>query len=375
MSEIAVALSKEREEKEAIREISLKIKYSLPWSIDLVLVFFTPHYRTPFLLSSFFDTLTPNYIVGIKTPWIIYEDRIIHQGVMVISISSPGANLRLNVIERDDFDKIEVSLRNLLRGASLSFLFAFLSSSINQEYFLKELKIALGKSENFLGCGSSLSEKNGDFSYQFLDGKIVEGVLFLGLGRNMNIHHKKISGFIPLGRPFVFTKIDKKRRLILEIDNRPAFDIYRKYLEEKIEIFKERNLFYLYPLGVKKDISYRLVSIQELLEDESFTFVGNIEEGMQGNIMILKEKALWEEIENFFKDDRIFSSSKLVMVIGSSLREKILKEKVREELNLIKKNLDNVPLVGFYSRYHLEFDAYFRNFVFEEGNLHLISLR
>jgi len=374
MSEFAVVLSKERE-KEAVREISLKIKYSFPWSIDLVLVFFTPHYRVSSLLSSFFDTLTPNYIVGIRTPWIIYEDRIIPQGVMVISLSLPGASFYLNVIERNNFDKIEVSLRNLLRETSLSFLFAFLPPSINQESFLKELKIALGKSENFLGCVSLFSEESGDFFYQFLDGKIVEGILFLGLDRNVNVHHKKISGFTPVGRPFVFTKIDRKRRLILEIDNQPAFDIYRKYLEEKIEIFKERNLFYLYPLGVKKDISYRLISIQKLLENESFTFIGNIEEGMQGNIMILKEKVLWEEIENFFKEEKVFSSSKLVIAIESSLREKILKEKLREELSLIKKNLGNVPLVGFYSRYHLEFDTYFRDFVFEEGNLHLISLR
>ncbi len=370
MSEFAIAFSESLDEKEAIREISLHTKRFLPRQIDFVLLFFTSHYRLPFLASLIVDMLNPKYLGCVNTPLLIYEGKVFPRGIVTLSGVFPGAKIYFNTLTTQTREDIEVGLRKLVKNVpKFSFISTFLSGRINLDDFLIGLKLGLGKRERFLGAGFLDQERR---VFQVINKKINEGVVLLGWDKEVLGEHKKIGGFVSLGKSFIFTKVDFERRIILEIDNHPAFEIYKKYLREKIDIFKERKMFYLYPLGVKREEGYRLISIKKVLEDGSLLFLGKVKEGERGNIMILKEEVLFEKIEEELKN---VSPPKVVFLVESLLREKILKEKIKEELQFLKKKFSSASLVGFYVDYCIDFDVYFKEYTVEEGKFHLVLFK
>ena len=370
MSEFAVAFSDNSDEKEAVREISLHTKHFLPRQIDFVLLFFTSHYRLPFLASLIVDMLNPKYLGCINTPLLIYEGRVFSRGIVTLSGVFPRLKIYFNTLTTQTREDIEVGLRKLVKNVpKFSFISTFLSGRINLNDFLIGLKLGLGKRERFLGAGFLDQERR---IFRVINKKINEGVVLLGWDKEVLGEHKKIGGFVPLGRSFIFTKVDFERRIILEIDNHPAFEIYKKYLEEKVDIFKKREMFYLYPLGIRRDGEYRLISIKKVLEDGSLLFLGKVKEGERGNIMILKEEVLFKKIEEELKN---VPSPKVVFLVESLLREKILKEKVKEELQFLKKKFSSASLVGFYVDYCIDFDVYFKEYTVEEGKSHLVFFK
>lgn len=368
MGKFATAFSENLNEKGAIREIALKIKSFLPRHIDFIIVFFTPHYSLFYLHSLVAEILRPLCIICVKTPLVIYEERVSSQGIVALAGFYPPKKYHFEASGDSTQEEVEISLRKLTRNISFfSFILSFLSAK-DPHSFLVGVKLGLGKNEKFLGVVCKDEEE----ICQILDKKIYGKVAFIGWDKEVEIEHKKISGFIPLGRFFTFTKVDKKRKIILEIDNSPAFSVYKKYLGEKIEIFRKRRLFYLYPLGVRRNNSYRLITIKDVLDDESLVFQGEVEEEEKGNIMILKREVSQKEIEKLSED---LSSYKVMLLVGSLLREKILKEKLKEEIVFLKKKLPSIPLVGFYSDYCIDFDVHLKRFTTEEGNLHLLLFK
>ena len=166
--------------------------------------------------------------------------------------------------------------------------------------------------------------------------------------------------------------MDEERRLILEIDNRPAIEIYRKYLGDKFEILKKNKLFYLYPLGAKSNGNYKLVGIKEILGDESLFYLGNISPGKKGKIMVLKEKLLLENTKKIVEEEKNKYSPRLVIIFDSMVRRKILKGKDNEEKYLIKEILGKeTKVVGAYFDYHIGSREAFEELAIEEGNMYL----
>ncbi|MCM8827123.1 MAG: hypothetical protein NC904_06360, partial [Candidatus Omnitrophica bacterium] len=70
----AIGFSDQPLGEEAIKEISLEIKsIILNKPIDLLLIFFTPHYRPINLKENLEITLKPKNIFGIQSPIVIFE--------------------------------------------------------------------------------------------------------------------------------------------------------------------------------------------------------------------------------------------------------------------------------------------------------------
>jgi len=368
MNEFAIAFSENLDEKVAIREIALRIKSFLPRHVDFIIVFFTSHYHLSYLHSLITDMLRPRHIMCIEAPLVVYEGRVFSQGVVALAILFSPKKYYFEASKESTQEEVELSLRKLTRNIPFfSFILSFLSAK-DLHSFLIGVKLGLGRNERFLGAVS----KNESGVCQILDERVYGKVAFIGWDKEVEVKHKKISGFIPLGKFFTFTKIDKKRKIILEIDNRPAFSIYKKYLGERIDIFKKRKFFYLYPLGVKINNLYRLITITDVLDDESLVFRGEVKKGERGNIMILRREVFQKEIEELSEE---FSSYRLMLLVGSLLREKILREKLKEEVLLFKKKLPSVSFIGLYSDYYVDFDAYLKRFIIEEGNLHLLLFK
>ncbi len=366
----AVALSEKRDEREAIKDISLKIKYFLPRTIDIALMFFTPHYRPSSLQYMLSITLRPQHTLGVEVPFVIYEDKILERGVVVICINLNNTKIESGIISHENVEDIEISLRNIARKIKrYSFLLTFSPPTIDPHFLNQGIKLGLGKMGRFLNCGFTTTNLKTPF---ILNTNLNENIIYLGIGENAEVHHTEIKGFIPLGKTFCFTKVDEEKNIILEINNEGALNIYRYYLEDDFEIFKRKGLFYLYPLGVKNNGNYNLVFTKKILEDESIVFLGNVEEKKEGRIMILKENILFEKLENTVKFIKNKLNPKLVIVINSLVRKNILKEKADEEMKLIKKVLSGTLIGGCYVDYSISFNENIKDFIIEEGKLNLL---
>jgi len=369
MVKFSLAFSDKTREEEAIKEISLKTKYVLPRKINFALIFFTPHYRSTLLHYIVSITMQPENIVQICTPFLIYENKIVEKGVVCVCMELGDEKLGVDFVKTQQISKIEVSLRRLVKKLKrYTYLFSFLPSSIDPYTYLHGIKLSLGKYAKILCGGYTLYSE----SSQLIKGEEEDSITLIGLGENIKVFHRKVNGFLPLGESFTFTKVDEERRLILEIDNKPAIEIYRKYLGDKFEILKKNELFYLYPLGTKSNGNYKLVSIKEILGDESLFYLGNISPGEKGKIMVLKENLLLENTKKIVEEEKNKYSPRLVIIFDSMVRRKILKSKDNEEKYLIKEILGKeTKVVGAYFDYHIGSREAFEELAIEEGNMYL----
>ena len=373
MARFATAYSDKLIEEDAVKEVSLKIKRLLPRSIGLTFVFFTSPYRPTIIQRIMSVTLTPENFVGIEVPALIYEGKISERGIVVVCISAGSVGSEVSFIKEDKPEEIEIVIRRAIQKLkTFSFSLGFLAPSINPYNYLAGTKFGLGKNANIVTAGF---EPRRSEHAQIFNTNIGAGVLYVWMTQGALLHWEKVSGFFPVGRPFTFTKVDVKRKVILEIDNHPAAGIYKRYLEEKFEIFKKKKFFYIFPLGVKAEKTHRLLNIVNILEDDSLHYIGELKEGEEGTLMVINEEALKEDTERIVNSIKTKMNPRLVIVVSSLLRRQLLKNESAVELALIKELMgQETEVVGFYTDYQVVFDKTIKEFIIEKGNLYLISL-
>jgi hypothetical protein len=129
---VMVALS-ERDGEEAIRDVSLTIKSVFTKSIKTILIFFTPHYQPAALLKMLDFTLKPQLVVGLLSPFLIFEDKIIDKGVVGCCLNNEGIELKDFFIKTDEPEQIESALRIFLKGfpGEKQFLLSFIPYQFN----------------------------------------------------------------------------------------------------------------------------------------------------------------------------------------------------------------------------------------------------
>ncbi|MBD3264204.1 MAG: hypothetical protein GF375_03775 [Candidatus Omnitrophica bacterium] len=349
--EFAIAFS-EKNAEEAIKEVSLKIKLVFPKQIKYLLILFTHHYQPSSIQQTINLTLKPNQILGIQVPFVIYEDKIAEKGIAVFCINKRGVTLKESFLKSGDAEEIESHLHSSLGKLNRNefYLLSFISSNFKPFSYLHGTRMAMGNYINLLGGGYITPFANREL--KFSNAYVNEGMMNTAIG-GVEINSFKLGGYYPLGKPFTVTKISHHRSVVEEIDGRPAVNIYRKYLEEKFPAFKKNNLFSFYPLGIKEDGSYRLVNIRESLEDGSLIAMGELKEGSRGYIMLLDPNLLFESIEERLAPLKKHKSG-LVFIANTLGRHKILMDKSKEEIRLIKENLgENFKIIGAYFDYFI----------------------
>lgn len=364
----SVVFSDKSTEETAIKEIARRTKDFLPRAIDLALIFFTSHYRSNLIQHMVNITLRPTIILGVEAPLLIHENKITDRGIVITCMELNNA-MEIGVIDDERLENVEIALRKITKKLKrYSFMIKFMSGSINPYTYLKGARLSLGKQAKILSSGYE-SPRETSF---IINRKLGHDIAYLALGEKVRILHRKVNGFLPLGKTFTFTKVDENKKIILEIDNKPAVAIYKKYLDETFSIFKRKRLFYLYPLGVKNNSSYNLLMLSNLLGDDSIVYTGRVETGQKGKLMLLNEDLLMEETKKTVLAAKESFSPQLVLIFDSIIRRKILKNKDREEKELIRKNLGSeVKIAGIYADYHMALDENLKEVIIEKGNSHL----
>jgi len=365
-----------RSGEDAAREVSLKIKAAGAGETGYIFILFTPHYQPLSILKTIAYTLKPKSISGLQVPAIIFEGLVMEKGVAVGCLNPAGGLIKeLFFKNQTAAGGIETRLRAALRDTpgEKDFFAVFPQPPFEGGACLEEIQAALGKSFNIWGAG--FSNKFNPRLFNIAENSVEEGLLSL-LGRGINMRAFKISGFLPLGRPFTITKILAKSNIITEINGQRADKIYKNYLEDKFETFRHNGLFPLYPLKIKKGGGERLIPVAASLDDGSLVCLGNlrdIKEGSEAHLTILHPQSLLENLTDMLFPVKQCEGGLLFMV-NTLTRKKILKDHSALEIAAIKEHLGEAfPMIGFFSDYYLFPNKEAGDTEIETGNI-LLSL-
>ena len=131
------------------------------------------------------------------------------------------------------------------------------------------------------GGGAFADDLNEDTSFVFSSGSDCSEhsavFVFMG-GENLHIYNDWVTGWMPLGRKLKITKAD--HALLHELDNKPAYDIYYKYLN----IANDENFFLHtleFPFIYKHDGIDILRAPTACLTDGTLVMTADIEEGVE----------------------------------------------------------------------------------------------
>ena len=349
IKEFAIALS-EKDGEEAIREASLKIKLTFPKQINHLILLFTPQYNPASILKSVNLTLKPKTVLGLQSPFLIFEEKVIAKGIIACCINKEGVELEELSLESSDPQEIETFLASSfrkLKGKEFH-LFSLLSPKIDPYTYTNKMRLSVGRVFNLLGIG--YTKKQSPYNSQIVNNDLSEGLVNM-IMKGPKMHYLKSRGYLPLGKPFTITKATADRRIIIEINGQPAIDIYKYYLEEKFDIFVKNRLFSLYPLEIIVDERPRLINIIDQLEDGSLVCLGEVKEKAKGHIMLLDPNLLLENVKSELKNIKDKEEG-LVFMVNSLTRKKILKDHYKEEIKLTKQILgDKFKVIGLYSDY------------------------
>lgn len=153
---------------------------------------------------------------------------------------------------------------------------------VTYSVFCKGLDGLRGNIQVFGGIAGSGTEENSTYvfsnRYGLSSGSVV--CLLYG-GEDLYVESAKISGWKPLGRPFEVTKV--QGNVLCELDGRPAFEAYSKYLNIQNDYYFFHNTLE-FPLFYNEDGEYLLRSPMACSEQGALLLATNVAKGVSAKI-------------------------------------------------------------------------------------------
>jgi hypothetical protein len=374
-----IAFSSKPSTAEAIKEISRKIKWGTsakPKGPYIIILFFTPEYDPEVIQETLNITVRPKHFFATQAPAIIYQNTILKKGIAACYLDVTNFKLKQFLCTKDNAERIEADFRTNymdLKGGEKITL-STITPKINPNLHLKTIKYGIGSNAQFFGCG--FLKKYGMKNFQISNNNIGTGINNLMLNGKFDINYEKSSGFFPIGKPFTITKASPQKNLIMEIDNQPAINAYKQYFQENFSLLKKTMMINLYPLGLRQGGNWRTINILDILEDGSLFCLGNIREGDRVKIMMANPDSLIQETQEIAEKIKVQYKSDIVFIFGALSRQKILKHKMEQEIELIKNILgQGTKIIGCYCDYNFFPQKETHNFFIENNSLCIILLK
>jgi len=169
-------------------------------------------------------------------------------------------------------------------------------------------------------------------------------------GESLTISSGCYGGWSEFGAQRLITKSDGN--ILYEIDNKPALDLYKKYLGDYAQDLPNSGL--RFPLSIKQnkndpEVIRTLLAIDE--QEKSITFAGDVPEGYSARLMKPDIEVLIDGAGKAAEGIRQANSNTALGLIVSCVGRKIImSQEVEEELEAVEHILgNNVQLTGFYS--------------------------
>jgi len=275
---------------------------------------------------------------GAIFPEVIYEKQHFKSGIVVLKLDKEPVLIKN--IEKPNFS--EIKIEDI--GSMLVFVDG-LSASIDS--FLFSLFELIDEDCILFGGGAgklTLQQEKVLFSPSEI---LQDAALIISLPQKINVGVS--HGWEFLRGHYIATSTDKN--ILKKIDYEPAFDVYKKVVEEDSGLkFTKDNFFDLaksYPLGIVTMDGEVIVRDPIFTDDGDLILVGIMPENSVINILKGKKKNLLSAAEKA-ADVAIKGTDDLnmVIVIDCISRVLFLEDSFTQEISLIKEKVKGIPMVG-----------------------------
>jgi hypothetical protein len=290
-------------------------------------------------------------------PALIYGNERMEQGSIVVGLPKEARVAVIPDLSDNSLDYVKLIDHHFPEIGNVKTMFVFVDGFAKRiGAFIGSLFTVFGLENNYIGGGAgslSLKQKPCLFTREGLirDGAVLA---LLDLHSGVGVSH----GWESVRGPFKVTESDRNR--IITLNWQPAFDLYKKVVEEHTRLRIDENNFFevskAFPFGIAKIGAEGIVRDPLLVEaDHSLVCVGEVPEGSFVHILKGDEASLikaaesaWRLSQEAFKyqaGDR-HMESKLTIFIDCISRVLFLGERFKEELNSVYRASEPQVLIG-----------------------------
>jgi len=295
-------------------------------------------------------------VVGSSTSGEIYGSEIFNNAlsVAVVRFDKSSFKVILKEISEDNSYEVGKEIVDDLRKDDLKSIFVLSDVlNVNGSELTKGLSTSVPKDCVITG---GLAGDGVDFNktWIMLDGKLMKkSICAVGLyGRHLHIHYGCKCGWTRFGLDRKVTR--SKDNILYTLDNKPALELYKRYLGEYASALPASGLYFplmLLEEGYEEPKLRAIKAIDE--ENNSITLAGSIPQ----NSMVSFAKANLDELVDGAQEaaedlKKGYDEKQKALCIGISCiaRKIVLKQEAEDEIEVVNDTLgENVSIVGFYS--------------------------
>ncbi|MFP5439300.1 MAG: FIST signal transduction protein [Bacteroidia bacterium] len=298
-----------------------------------------------------------NDIVYVSTAGEILDENLYENSVTVTAIEFEKISFRITTAHISDFNdnatEMAKSLCNALPAGDLKHLLVFASGNFLNGSALVEGFEELAEMNLPITGGLSGDDSRFEKTVAGYNTPPQEGIaVIVGLyGGNPEITYASLGGFQPLGPNRLVTKADKN--VVYEIDGKPALDLYKAYLGDRV--MQKMESLLAFPLQVaapgKKFHAVRTV-LQIDTEDGSIVLAGNCPEGSQVQLLMASVNGIIDGATEAARQASATRKAKpeFALLVSCMGRKAIMGMRIEEELEIVRELLGpETAMAGFYS--------------------------
>lgn len=361
MITVSIGIGKNDDAKKAGEDAALTALASLPNKrADCTLVFGSSMLDQDALVKGIKEIIKDTPMIGCSSAWEISSEAQVAEGsVVVIAISSDqirfstgfGTHLEWNPRQsgKDCAQTIDPTARLVLLFANM------LSGGI--ENALIGARDKINKQLAIVAGGAADNLRFYETSQYFKSSAYSDAMVALGLSGMFTFESVSVHGFLPVGILRKITKIKDNR--IIEIDHKPAINLYEEYFgEEYSTMIKQGRLMSYassYPLGIYESGSVRptLRIPTHIDTDSGEIFCGGTLPANNSIRLMISDK---QQNLSTAKDAATMllkklggKKPKIILMISSVARRKILGVSASLEIREVQDIIGpDVPIAGYY---------------------------
>ena len=323
---------------------------------QLVLVFGSPiHIQNKSLFDKIRQSYPKAYILGGSSAGEICGTHVHENSLSVTAVFFEHTTLAFThkSIKSENSCSVGEELVRSLPQEGLRHIFVLADGlNTNGTELIKGMSKHLSKDVTITG---GLAGDNGKFvetliaANNFPESKNIAAIGFYG--SRIKIGHGSKSGFVPFGPERIITR--SENNVLYELDGEPAFELYKRYLGNKIKDFSTQC--YYFPLLYKtKEMDDGVVRTILHFDEKngSLTFAGDISTGSSARLMKANIDSLVSGAEEAAKNctTQKNENPELAILVSCVGRKIVMKQRVEEEIEIVRNAFSpKTTLTGFYS--------------------------
>lgn len=310
-----------------------------------------------FIIDNIKKEFPYEHIIFGSTAGEIIDNTVLDDSIVVTAIDFKKSEFVVKTANIFEFNKdakaLGTSLYQQMPKENLKHLFvlsegSFVNGSSLIEGIETNIKNGIPISGGMCGDDAKFEKTLASYKESPKEGEVV---LIGFYGVSLEISFSSFGGWTPFGPERLITK--SEANILYEIDEKPALDLYKKYLGDKANQLPQASL--LYPLNVTHEGKNKAV-VRTILnidnENNSMILAGDVPENSKVQLMMASIDGIADGAAIAAKlamKDRI-EKPQLALLVSCVGRKLVMNQRVEEEIERVQEIIgQNVAITGFYS--------------------------